>query len=42
MLKVLKDNADGILDFFIITMTLGIVAKGLLLIGFVFFGDGAW
>lgn len=42
MLKALKDNAEGILDFIVLTITLGIVAKGLLLIGFVFFGDGAW
>lgn len=29
-------------DFLIMVLTVGFVAKGLLLIGFVFFGGGAW
>lgn len=32
----------SITNFLVLTLTLGFVAKGLLLIGFVFFGGGAW
>lgn len=32
----------NITDFLLVTLTLGFVAKGLLLIGFVLFGGGAY
>lgn len=32
----------NITDFLIMVLTMGFVAKGLLLIGFVFLGGGAW
>ena len=36
------EKMTNITDFLIMVLTLGFVAKGLLLIGFVFFGGGAW
>lgn len=41
-MKVLNDKAGEIVDILVLTLTFGFVAKGLLLIGFVFFGGGAW
>lgn len=32
----------NITDFLLMVLTMGFVAKGLLLIGFVFFGGGSW
>lgn len=37
MLKALNDKAGEIIDILLLTLTLGFIAKGLILIGFVFF-----
>lgn len=37
MLKALNDKADEIIDILLLTLTLSFIAKGLILIGFVFF-----